>query len=725
MSYSRDLKTDINKFCRNLRLKEYFHTDPLDSTIDDNDTPIVEENLVRNKSNFTPPSGRNQNLDKYISFLKKIPLQQDTPKRHPNITKGEYAALKDIQSNKLIVIKQADKGGAMVTMDKDYYKTKIMEIIGNQDNYKEVDKSIDNNVMRKVKLLITKHNQELTPQEADYVTNFEWKTSNFYGLPKVHKNKTIMDKCNDSDQSCIHVPQPIVLEMRPIVAGPMCATHRLSNLLDIILKPMTVNLKSHIKDSTDFLNKLPTNIPNNSLLVTFDVTNLYGSIPHTLGLEAIRFWLNKHPESINNRFSHDFVIQGIKLILENNIFQFNDKYYQQTKGTAMGTKIGPTYATLVMGYLEDQLYKKIIEDKGVIIGQRFIELWKRFLDDCFTIWYLDDGPIDYLIEALNSLHPDIHFTVNASKIEVPFLDIKIIKKDDNIVTDIYHKPTDTKNYLLFSSHHPRHVKISLPYSLALRIIRIVSDENQRKLRLKELERDLLKRRYPKSIIKTGLDKAIAHNRLELLKPKNVTPTDTHILPVVTTNNPHNTNLFNVVSNTISTLNRDVTFKSILPNLKLINSKRQPPRLSNLLIRAKFTDNNKNRHTVTKCAEKRCGTCSVILQGSEYTLKSTGETIKVKEDFDCKATYVIYIIKCLGCGHDYIGSTNNLRHRVALHKSHIKNPENSICPVSGHLRDCSEGKFKIFPFVKIHSNNSRDLLYIEQGLIRKHKPSLNG
>ena len=79
---------------------------------------------------------------------------------------------------------------------------------------------------------------------------------------------------------------------RPIVAGPTNETHRLSNLIDIILKPMTKHVKSFIRDSTDFLNHLPTTVSPNSILASFDVESLYSNIPHELGLEAIEYWLN-------------------------------------------------------------------------------------------------------------------------------------------------------------------------------------------------------------------------------------------------------------------------------------------------------------------------------------------------------------------------------------------------------------------------------------------------
>ena len=89
-----------------------------------------------------------------------------------------------------------------------------------------------------------------------------------------------------------------------------------------------------------------------NIIVSFDVENLYSNIPHELGLEAIAFWLNKYPTELPSRISNDFVLDGMKLILENNNFCINDAYFLQTKGTAMGTKLATIYANLVLAYLE-------------------------------------------------------------------------------------------------------------------------------------------------------------------------------------------------------------------------------------------------------------------------------------------------------------------------------------------------------------------------------------
>ena len=47
----------------------------------------------------------------------------------------------------------------------------------------------------------------------------------------------------------------------------------------------------------------------------------------------------------------------MKLILENNGFYFNDRYFLQTKGTAMGSKCTPIYATLLLANLEAKMYE--------------------------------------------------------------------------------------------------------------------------------------------------------------------------------------------------------------------------------------------------------------------------------------------------------------------------------------------------------------------------------
>ena len=55
---------------------------------------------------------------------------------------------------------------------------------------------------------------------------------------------------------------------------------------------------SYIKDWVDFINKIWRigSIPDNSILVTADVMTLYPSIPHDVGLKALREVLDKREQ---------------------------------------------------------------------------------------------------------------------------------------------------------------------------------------------------------------------------------------------------------------------------------------------------------------------------------------------------------------------------------------------------------------------------------------------
>ena len=61
-------------------------------------------------------------------------------------------------------------------------------------------------------------------------------------------------------------------------------------ILDFHLQPLAQTVKSYIKDTNDFLNKLRSlpKLPDNIILCTVDVVDLYPNIPHEEGLSALR-----------------------------------------------------------------------------------------------------------------------------------------------------------------------------------------------------------------------------------------------------------------------------------------------------------------------------------------------------------------------------------------------------------------------------------------------------
>ena len=496
--------------------------------------------------------------------------------------------------------------------------------------YQQVENQSTKDVMRKIKKVIGLA-EEITRNERNYLLDFECKPSMFYGLPKIHKSKMIKNECNKVNGEYLELKDPEDLKFRPIVAGPACETHRLSNLLDILLKPFIKKVKSYVRDDIDFLNYVPETVPPNTKLVSFDVVNLYTNISHELGIEAINSWLSKYPELIHDRFTKEFILESTKLILENNNFYFNETMYTQVRGTAIGTKFAPTYSTLVLAYLEEKLFSEVEVQFEKEFAIYIKEKWKRFLDDCFIFWTKGEGDLENFHSILNNLHPNLTFTIEQSDEKLPFLDVLLLKYGNRIITDIYFKETDSKQYLNFHSCHPKHTKTSIPYNLARRICTIVSDKNTQQKWLLELRISLQKRNYPDTVINEGFKKATSIPRNLLLTTKEKEEED--VLPYVFTYNPNNTEMFGILKGNIHILSNDQTMREALAESKIIKSKRQTPNLKKLLTKAKFEEQrSRTKHRVFKCNRANCALCGYLAEGNSYDFK--GKIFYVNENMSC-------------------------------------------------------------------------------------------
>ena len=77
-----------------------------------------------------------------------------------------------------------------------------------------------------------------------------------------------------------------------------------------------------------------------------------------------------------------------------------EKNYLQTHGTAMGTKMAVAFANIFMSKVESE-----------IVSQSALKLlvWKRYIDDIFSLWTITRENITQFIEQANNHHPTIKF----------------------------------------------------------------------------------------------------------------------------------------------------------------------------------------------------------------------------------------------------------------------------------------------------------------------------
>ena len=112
--------------------------------------------------------------------------------------------------------------------------------------------------------------------------------------------------------------------------------------------------------------------------------------------------IHKPPDSLPQ---NSYIIELLEVVLTNNHFEFNGKHYHQVSGTAMGTKLVPSYANLSMPkFKEKYVYTNPLQPK----------LWKKFIDDFFLIWTHGMDSLLEFIDHLNIVHPTMKFTSDIS-----------------------------------------------------------------------------------------------------------------------------------------------------------------------------------------------------------------------------------------------------------------------------------------------------------------------
>ena len=115
-------------------------------------------------------------------------------------------------------------------------------------------------------------------------------------------------------------------------------TENISSFLNPHLQPLTQRVKSYIKDTNHFLNKIKKTgkLPEKAILCTMDFVGLYPNIPHGEGLAYLYKFLETRE---NKKFSSNTLAELAEIVLINNIFEFDEKTFKQRRGTLLGLRL--------------------------------------------------------------------------------------------------------------------------------------------------------------------------------------------------------------------------------------------------------------------------------------------------------------------------------------------------------------------------------------------------
>ena len=200
---------------------------------------------------------------------------------------------------------------------------------------------------------------------------------------------------------------------------------------------------------------------------------MYPHIPREEGLET----KNKREDK---SVSSDSLYKLTKIILKRNYFKLGQDVYHQILGYPIVTKNAPHYANIFMAGLEEEIFSST-EFQPL--------LWLRYLDDIFCLWTDTIEKLKEFLEFLNAFHSSIKFTMDYSPYQFNYLDVLITKDESGktLCTSLCRKPTDTHQHIHAQSCHRAVYKKPIPYTQAVRMKRICSEEKDLQHKLRDME----------------------------------------------------------------------------------------------------------------------------------------------------------------------------------------------------------------------------------------------
>jgi hypothetical protein len=131
------------------------------------------------------------------------------------------------------------------------------------------------------------------------------------------------------------------------------------------------------------------------------------------------------------------LIFTLRMITNQNYFQYEGKCYKTNSGVAMGSPLSGILAEIVLQDLEQHRIKHLLEGGKIIY-------YNRFVDDIFIIYNQAKITPQILPEHIKAQHKDLQFTINKElNKQITYLDLNLTNKQGQLEMEVYRKPTAT------------------------------------------------------------------------------------------------------------------------------------------------------------------------------------------------------------------------------------------------------------------------------------------
>lgn len=448
------------------------------------------------KTDWSPPP---QTWRKSIpNVVEELAGTKKTPDQVRSTPESILQAIKKMSREHTVHILKADKGGNVVIWHKTDYDREALRQLEDKETYFEM--TLEEYITELVKLkercvriadelLLRNH---ITKNEHKAICDRAIEGARIYFLPKTHK--------------AFHSGSN-TFAGRPIVATHSGIIHLLDKYLTELTAFLLPLIPGSLRDTTDMINKLPTNCPfPQTRVTTADVEGLYPSIPWEGGIHACVLFYRENLPYLRKLADDKKLLEPpsvrlfadlLTLVVSNSYFSFkNKRYFRQMLGTAMGMCISVFFANCFMY----DITKRTIQNQSP-----HVHCFLRYIDDILII---SDETFDANAFFAEITTEHIRYTIESPSDKQSFLDTYVAVVKDRVITSPYRKPTASGLFLNPTSNHPSHVFSGIPKAQFMRLRRISSLTKDFKTHAKLMRKQLRESGYDRTQIYDGYYQAL-------------------------------------------------------------------------------------------------------------------------------------------------------------------------------------------------------------------------
>ncbi|MGL5935090.1 MAG: hypothetical protein ACRCZI_05660, partial [Cetobacterium sp.] len=455
-----NIEQTMGRLRNDIRRKVYWSKHP----------PMEDTTDTYNKKLYIPskwnpehaPKAVEAGLEDFSSSLKrKVQDNLIQRRRCHNLSTRSRKLLQMMEHNEDFIILPSDKNLGPAIMERKTYKRRcIKDHLSDEGTYRRLSQNEAAEHLQTAHASfysLIQRNRKILPKSeyTFFLRAFEQsrRIPQFYCTPKVHKKPN--------------------WKTRPIVSCINSRMGDLSKWVDVQLQKVVHLCPGYLQDSHSLLTKFHNlgKLPKTAMLTTADATSMYTNIDTTHGINTLRNWFKIHEPDLPNNYPVTMILEATELVMRNNVFQFDDTYWLQLTGSAMGSSLACVYATIYYSFHEETYilpkYMHISCGSEILMPELQTPVpfsntppllfHARLIDDAIQIWDLAQLPSNATRTFTGNLQAEMKFGILEWEAEYPsreknFLDLTLKIGEDGIMGyKTYVKPQNLFLYIPMQS----------------------------------------------------------------------------------------------------------------------------------------------------------------------------------------------------------------------------------------------------------------------------------